>query len=138
MAVRNRPRPEPRWRRFSRWLGGPDSWRRIAFTGITAGVTLAFVAALITGLIGGGGGSLDGDEPTVVPGGGGPVDPGLVDTVEEPALDTPTPEAPIEEPPTEVPTEAPVEPPPTEVPVEPTPTLPEKPPPEPTLSDGGA
>ena len=133
MAARNRPLPERRWRRLTRWLGGPDSWRRITVTGVTAGVTLAFVVALLTGLIGGDGGSLDGDEPTVVPGAGGPVEPAPVETFEEPPVEEPTE---VEEPPTEVPTDAPIEEPPTEVPLEPEPTVPEKPPPEPTLAEG--
>ena len=131
MAVRRQP--QSRW---GRWLGGPDSWRRIALTGITAGVTVAFVAALIAGLVGDGGGSLDGKEPTVAPGGGGPVDTGPVETVEELPAEAPT-EEPVEELPTEVPTEAPIEEPPTEVPAEPTPTAPEKPPPEPTVEGAG-
>lgn len=49
-----------------RWLGGPDSWRRIAVTGIVAGVVLAFVAAMVALVIQGGGGSLDDGDSTPV------------------------------------------------------------------------
>lgn len=132
MAVRNRQRREPRWRRIGRWLGGPDSWRRIIATGAVAGVILAFAAALIAGLVGDGG-SLDGNQPTVAPVDNGPVDG---EVTEEPALDTPTP---FEEVPTEAPTEVieePTEEVPTDVPAEPTPTFPDEPPPEPTLPGG--
>ena len=135
MAVPRRPLPERRWRRLTRWLGGPDSWRRIIATGVTAGVTLAVVAALITALILGDGGSLDGDEPSDVPIADGGVEPEPVETFEEPPVDVPT-EPPFEEPPTQVPTEVIEEPPPTEEPVEPEPTVPEEIPPEPTLAEG--
>lgn len=125
MLPRRPPTPsEPRWKRWGRWLGPPDSWRRIVVTGATAGVTLAFVAALIAGLvgIGGGGGSLQKKTPTVAP-----IDGGVIDT-EPPPIDT---EVPIDTP-VEVPTEEPtateefIEPTPTEEFVEPTPTLPEE------------
>ena len=135
MAVPKRPLPERRWRRLTRWLGGPDSWRRITVTGVTVGVTLAVVAALVVALIGGDGGSLDGDGPTDLPVADGGAEPGPVETFEEPPLELPT-EAPVEEPPTEVPTEMIEEPPPTEEPVEPEPTVPEEVPPEPTLPEG--
>lgn len=131
MGAAKRPPPERRWRRLTRWLGGPDSWRRVIVTGATAGVTLAFVAALIAALVLGDGGSLDGDDPTVVPGDGGPIDGEPIATVEP----LPT-EIPIEGVPTEVPTDVPVEEPPTDVPVE-EPTVPKEPPPKPTIAEGG-
>ncbi len=130
MARRERPRP--RWRR---WLGPADSWRRVVLTGVAAGVTLAFVAALVMGLVGGGGGgSLNDKKPTPAVPAAGPVDTGPVETeapTEQPVVETPTEEAPVE-----VPTEAPTEV-PTEVSAEPTPTPPEEPPPEPTVAEGG-
>ena len=134
MARRNLP--GERWRR---WLGEPDSWRRIIITGATAGVTFAFVAALVAALVAGGGGSsLDGKAPTAAPPVGGPIDTGTVDT--EPRAEETVPPTPTEEPPPAEPspTEAPPEPTATEPAVEPTPTLPpEKPTPVETPPESG-
>jgi hypothetical protein len=123
-----------RWRR---WLGQPDSWRRIIITGATAGVTLAFVAALIAALVAGGGGSSLDDETPTAPA-GGPVDTGPVETA-PPAIEAALPtETPVEAPEEPTPTEPPPEPTPTEAPVEPTPTLPSvKPTPEATPPEDG-
>ncbi len=133
-------RPQRRWVR--RLLGGADSWRRIALAGIVGGITLAFGAALIAALVGGGrSGSLDRETPTAVAPVAGPVD--TVPPPEQPQPSTPTPEtAPTEPlPPTELlPTESPTptEPLPTEPAPEPTPTLaPEAPTPVPTLPEEG-
>ena len=131
MAFRNPPRREPSSRRWGRWLGGPDSWRRIVVTGATAGVTLAFVAALIAALVGGGGGSLNKNEPTVAP----PAAGGSGAPTQRPAFDTPTQEIVVADTPTRepllvnTPTEALVEP--TDTPVL------EKPTAVPTVEGGG-
>ena len=125
--VRRSP-PGDRWRR---WLGPPDSWRRITITGATAGVTLAFVAALVAALVtGGGGSSLDERTPTAAPPAGGPVDTGAVETA-PPAVDTALPtDTPVEVPEEPTPIELPPEPTATEVIIEETPTPPEQPTPE--------
>jgi outer membrane biosynthesis protein TonB len=127
-------------------VGGPDSWRRIALTGIVGGVTLAFVAALVAAFIeGSGSGSLDENTPTAVAPAAGPVDGSPVDIptpVEETHPATPTPEAapPTEPPPTApTPTESPPpEPTSTGPPPEPTPTaVAKEPTPAPTAPEEG-
>lgn len=115
-----------RWRRL---LGGRDSWRRVTLGGAAVGVTLAFVAALIAGVVDlGGGGSLGPATPTGVP---APIGGGFTEVPEatptEELLPTDTPELLPTEPllPTETPFVEPTEPPivdPTVTPpLEPTP-----------------
>jgi hypothetical protein len=77
--------PKTPWRRWL--LGGPDSLRRIIVTGAIAGVTIAFVAAVVALLVSGGG-ALD-DAPTPTAAGGFETFPAPVDT--EPPLETPVP-----------------------------------------------
>ena len=112
-----------RWRRL---LGGRDSWRRVVLGGAAVGVTLAFVAALIAGLVNvGGGGSLGPETPTGVP---APIGGGYTEIPEATPTEVLVPTEPL---PTELeptlplePTETPfVEPTETFVPEEPTPTF---------------
>jgi hypothetical protein len=82
--------------RGGRWsLGSPDSWRRIALTGIVGGVTVAFGAALVAALVGGGNDALDSEVTPPQPPASGPVDTGPVDVlpVDEPPPATLTLEA---------------------------------------------
>jgi hypothetical protein len=124
----NRPvRPERNWRRY---LGPPNSWRRVVWTGIGGGVALALVAALIATAVGGRGfGSLNNAQPT----GGAPItnSSDVASNTEaptpEPATDTPVEQpndvitaTPVEEAPVDTPTEEPVVP--TDTPVDETPT----------------
>jgi hypothetical protein len=124
-------RGERSWRRY---LGPPNSWRRVVLTGVGGGVALALVAALIASVVGGGGfGSLDKKQPTAVAPAAGSSDvaddvqPPEEAPVEEPTVEEPTVEAPTEEPtveepaadtPTEeiLPTDTPVVEPPVETP----------------------
>ena len=128
-------RGERNWRRY---LGPPNSWRRVIATGVGGGVALALVAALIASAVGGGGfGSLDKKQPTAV----APVSNSsdVADDTQPPAdvpVEEPTVEAPVDVP-TEEPTveEAPVDTPteevvPTDTPVKEVPT--EAPPPDET------
>ncbi len=127
-------RPLSRWSR--RLLGGRDSWRRIAATGVGGGIALAVFAALIAAAVdGSGSSSLDGPTPTPViftGGDGGPADtplppitivptplptqPGVPPTESPPTAAPPTeppapsdtpPLAPTETPPPEAPTATP-------------------------------
>ena len=119
-------RPEGRWPRY---LGPPNSWRRIIFTGVGGGLALALVAALIATAVGGGGfGSLSNKQPTLA----APVSnssdvaqqsqpPAAVptDTPAEAPTDVPT-ATPDAEAPVDTPTDEPVAP--TDTPVDETPT----------------
>lgn len=68
--------------RGGRWpLGSSDSWRRIALTGIVGGATVAFVAALVAALVGGGSDALDSETTPPQPPASGPVDTGSVDVL---------------------------------------------------------
>ena len=83
--------------RGGRWsLGSSDSWRRIALTGIVGGATVAFVAALVAALVGGGSDALDSKTTPPQPPASGPVDTGPVDVLpaDEPPAATLTPEPP--------------------------------------------
>jgi hypothetical protein len=108
-----RPRPEPNWRRY---LGPPNSWRRVVLAGIGGGVALAVFAALLVAFVGGGGGGSLAPNATLVPiSSGGNVGA----PTSEPVVDTPTAELP-----TEAATPVSTEPAPTETaaPAEPTET----------------
>jgi hypothetical protein len=124
----NRPvRPERNWRRY---LGPPNSRRRVVWTGIVGGVALALVAALIATAVGGSGfGSLNKTQPTAaapVSNSSDGADQSQPPTV-EPATDTPVEaptdvatDTPVDEAPVDTPTEVPVVP--TDTPVDEAPT----------------
>jgi len=134
VAVRPNP-PRPPQRRWRRYLGPANSWRRVWLTGIGAGCALALFAAILAAAMGSGsGGSLSTKQPTVAlpassdvadssqPPDVAPVDtPAEEPTVEQPVdvpTDTPVEEAPADTPTPEdvVPTDTPVEEIPTDVP----------------------
>ena len=118
--------PSPR---RGRLLSGSDSWRRIALTGIVGGVTIAFVAALIASLVGGGNDALDSETAPPQPPASGPADGAPVDPlpVDEPLAATEQAPAPTESPratqmPAATATGFPTRPAPTETPPEQTAT----------------
>jgi hypothetical protein len=124
----NRPaRPERNWRRY---LGPPNSWRRVVWTGIGGGVALALVAALIATAVGGSGfGSLNKTQPTTV----APSSSDVADQSQPPTEVAPT-DTPVEVAPVDTPTDVPVEETPvdtpTDVPVVPTDTPVDQAPPD--------
>jgi hypothetical protein len=115
-------RPQPPRRDWRRYLGPPNSWRRVILAGIGGGLALAIVGAIIAAAISGGNGGSLAPKATLAPISS---DGGSVPVATEAPIDTPT-EVPTGEPtlvPTEMlPTETAVVEEPTETPVEEQPT----------------